>query len=167
MGLDQYAYAVYPNPDNTNINIGWKRGEDSTNARAGYVNRSANIIAVDMATREQQDKEPTLLLEGPNPDNPVIQFAYWRKHPNLQGWMEKLYRKKGGNDKFNCIPVLLTLTDLDQLETAILRKDLPKTKGFFFGDDSDDYYKNDDLSFIAKAKDYISEGMLVYYDSWW
>lgn len=24
------------------------------------------------------------------------EIAYWRKHPNLQGWMEQLWREKGG-----------------------------------------------------------------------
>ena len=41
---------------------------------------------------------------------------YWRKHPNLQGFMENLYRSKGGNaEYFNCEDVELTLEDLDRL----------------------------------------------------
>ena len=27
------------------------------------------------------------------------EFFYWRKHPNLHGWMEALYRSKGGTAK--------------------------------------------------------------------
>ena len=27
------------------------------------------------------------------------ELAYWRKHPNLQGWMEQLWLKKGGTTK--------------------------------------------------------------------
>ena len=46
----------------------------------------------------------------------ALQLHYWRKHPNLHGWMEALYREKGGEQEFNCVPVLLTAEDLDQLE---------------------------------------------------
>lgn len=28
----------------------------------------------------------------------VSELHYWRKHPNLHGWMEQLYREKGGTD---------------------------------------------------------------------
>ena len=37
------------------------------------------------------------------------QLHYWRKHPNLHGWMEALYRSKGGQSElFNCTTVELT-----------------------------------------------------------
>ena len=43
-------------------------------------------------------------------------FWDWRKHHDLHGWMEQLYRKKGGIEEFNCQYVELTIHDLDQLE---------------------------------------------------
>jgi len=46
------------------------------------------------------------------------EIAYWRKHPNLQGWMEQLWREKGGKGEFNCVDVELTREDLKQLELA-------------------------------------------------
>ena len=99
---------------------------------------------------------------------------YWRKHNRLQGWMEQLYHKKGGSEVFNCANVELSLEDIDQLEAAILNKNLPETQGFFFGDDSySDYedkrygYKDDDISFIEKAKNILNTGNKLYYSSWW
>ena len=98
---------------------------------------------------------------------------YWRKHNRLQGWMEELYRRKGGTEEFNCVDVELTLEDIDQLETAILNKDLPETGGFFFGNDSySDYegeygYKNEDINFIEKAKKLLANNKKLYYSSWW
>jgi hypothetical protein len=47
------------------------------------------------------------------------EIAYWRKHPNLQGWMESLWRSNGGEGEFNCVDVELTLEDLDDLEQSI------------------------------------------------
>lgn len=94
---------------------------------------------------------------------------YWRKHHDLHGWMESLYREKGGmEDSFNCVVVELDEYELDDLECHILNGELPETKGFFFGDNPpDDDSKNDDLDFIAKARQAIKEGKKVYYDSWW
>ena len=104
------------------------------------------------------------------------ELAYWRKHPNLQGFMENLWESKGRpgdrNENnimgdFNCIPVELTHDDLDSLEAAVTNTELPSTGGFFFGDNSDDYYKEQDLAFIEKARKALDNGMTVVYDSWW
>lgn len=91
----------------------------------------------------------------------------WRKHPNLHGWMEALYRSKGGvEDYFNCVNVALTDDDLDKLERAIRNDDLPETDGFFFGQ-SDGSEKDDDLQFLDKARAAIAEGKRIFYRSWW
>jgi hypothetical protein len=99
----------------------------------------------------------------------VEEMFYWRKHHDLHGWMERLYRAKGGTkESFNCVSVRLTMDDLQQLENDVLANKLPETQGFFFGTNPpDDYSKNQDMEFIAKAKVAISEGDAVYYDSWW
>jgi hypothetical protein len=99
----------------------------------------------------------------------VEEFFYWRKHHDLHGWMEKLYRSKGGDKQmFNCVPVRLTLEDLDTLQKDIFSGTLPQTQGFFFGDNPpDDESKQQDLQFIGAAKEIIRQGDAVYYDSWW
>jgi hypothetical protein len=92
---------------------------------------------------------------------------YWRKHPNLHGFMEDLYYAKGGTSEcFNCDPLVLTLEDLIALEQAIREGLLPQTDGFFFGA-TDGTEKDDDLLFIQKARAAIAEGKTVIYDSWW
>ncbi len=90
----------------------------------------------------------------------------WRKHPDLHGWMEELYYEKGGIKQFNCAKVALTIKDLGRLESDIKSSRLPWTSGFFFGI-SDGTEIEDDLHFIAKARKAISNGLVVYYDSWW
>ena len=79
----------------------------------------------------------------------VEEFYYWRKHHDLHGWMERLYRSKGGpQETFNCT--------------------LPETQGFFFGTNPPDAESLDrDLKFIQAARDILAEGDVVYYDSWW
>jgi len=104
-----------------------------------------------------------------NYENPIVvakEIAYWRKHPDLHGWMENLYREKGGREQsFNGDLVVLTLKDLDRLEEDILRKNLPKTSGFFFGESGEISLK--DLEFILEARKAIQEGDTVFYDSSW
>jgi len=90
----------------------------------------------------------------------------WRKHANLQGWMEHLYRTRGGGGDFNCKTVRLALHDLDQLELDIISHALPYTEGFFFGESSpeDDA---DTLAFVKAARQRIQDNCVIYYDSWW
>ena len=97
------------------------------------------------------------------------QFAYWRKFNHLHGWMEKLYRQKGGKcDVFNCCTVRLELEDLERLEADLNEEKLEHTPGFFFGDSQ--IYPDDiteTKTFIANARLAIAEGRAVFYDSWW
>jgi hypothetical protein len=103
------------------------------------------------------------------PDCEKEELQYWRKHHDLHGWMENLYRDKGGDaESFNCIPVELTVDDLDNLQQTLLDDNLPNTRGFFFGDNPPDLETmRNDLMFVQKCRIAIKEGKVVYYDSWW
>lgn len=97
------------------------------------------------------------------------ELHYWRKHPNLHGWMEQLYRQKGGGGiNFNGDPVVISKEDLDKLAVSIIDEELPDTEGFFFGQSyNNEEERQDDLDFVKKAHRAIEEGYTVYYDSWW
>lgn len=95
------------------------------------------------------------------------EIAYWRKHPNLQGWMEHLYFQRGGADVFNGIELELTWQDIDELEKAVKKRKLPSTQGFFFGNNSDQHYYNQDLEFIKNARAELFLGLKVFYNSSW
>jgi hypothetical protein len=95
-----------------------------------------------------------------------VQIHCWRKHPNLHGWMEQLYEGKGGTEIFNCTTVALTSDDLDELEAAIRNGKLPVTTGFFFGA-TDGSEVEDDLSFVATARQALGNRLTVYYRAWW
>ena len=96
-----------------------------------------------------------------------IELATWRKHPNLQGWMENLWHEKGGEGEFNCVDLELTLEDLDALEATLDEEELPETSGFFFGSNADDHYAEADREFIVQARAAIKQGYKVIYSSWW
>jgi hypothetical protein len=108
------------------------------------------------------------------------EIAYWRKHPNLHGWMQSLWIAKGypGYDQadpspmndgpmFNGIELELTAEDLNALERAVVHGQLPSTQGFFFGDGADDYYRESDLEFIKNARAELFFGLKVFYNSSW
>jgi hypothetical protein len=104
------------------------------------------------------------------------ELAYWRKHPNLQGWMERLWIEKGrpnipedhvNDSTFNGVELELTWEDLERLEKDITDSNLPYTEGFFFGSPSDDYYREQDLKFIREAKAELFLGLRVFYNSSW
>ena len=104
-----------------------------------------------------------------SPEGEVKEIAYWRKHNALHGWMENLYRKKGGTKEFNCVPLELVEADLEMLELVVASAKLPETGGFFFGCDSRfcGHYKEQTLQFIEEAREYLVKGWAVAYDSWW
>lgn len=137
MGLDMYAY---------------------TAARAGQQNDF-----YESATWDPEVKESV---------NPAVvkprEIAYWRKHPNLHGWMEQLAESKNLEyNSFNGIELELTWEDLDELERAVTNNQLPSTRGFFFGEDADEYYRESDLKFIREAKAELFLGLKVFYNSSW
>ena len=92
------------------------------------------------------------------------EIFYWRKHANLQGWMENLYISKGGVEDFNCERVYLEEDDIDKLEND--HRSLEKAEGFFWGASN----KSDEertQEFIEIARDCLKNGWVVYYTSWW
>jgi len=107
------------------------------------------------------------------------ELAYWRKHPHLQGFMENLWEEKGRpnanvssgenpfGSEFNCVDLELTIEDIEALEASVKGEHLPETGGFFFGEDSDEYYKESDLEFCDKARKVLADGQTVVYSSWW
>jgi hypothetical protein len=105
-------------------------------------------------------------VDFPEPED-CEELHYWRKHPNLHGWMEKLYRaKQGSNEDFNLAPLLLTVDDLTRLDRDIKNGALPKTSGFFFGQ-STGAERGNDLEFVVKARLAIAQGKIVFYLAWW
>lgn len=107
-----------------------------------------------------------------NSNSESREIAYWRKHPNLHGWMEQLWIERTqpspeSNTMFNGVEVELTYDDVLRLEEDVKNGRLPSTTGFFFGTPADDYYLQQDLEFIKNAKAELFMGLRVFYNSSW
>jgi len=98
-------------------------------------------------------------------------ITQWRKHANLQGYMEDIYfykAEKAGveTDVFNCQPIRLDAQDLEDLRSYIVEEGLPFATGFFWGETlPEDELQT--LDFVEQALSYITQGYEIYYDSWW
>ena len=95
----------------------------------------------------------------------------WRKHPNLHGWMERLWNSRGNEGTFNTVELRLGKEEIGWLRRDVEAGDLAgeegDTEGFFFGSNSDEYYKEQDLKFCDWAEDELNNGREVIYDSSW
>lgn len=148
MGLDQYAYVA---------------------AKGGAREEFYEDAEFDSVSGEFKNKQG---LAKPR------EIAYWRKHPNLQGWMSRLWARRLAaegkkptdsewGDGFNGIELEMTWEDLDELERAVVHGQLPETTGFFFGSNSDEHYREQDLAFIREARAELFMGLKVFYNSSW
>ena len=116
----------------------------------------------DSANWDNETKE----LTSPNVTQPR-EIAYWRKHPNLHGWMQQLWESRGNSGDFNGDELELTYEDLEILELDVIAGTLPGTTGFFFGNDADEHYRDQDLEFIKNARAELFMGLKVFYNSSW
>ncbi len=119
--------------------------------------------------------DQSLLAVRGNPDkvdfNEVEKIWTWRKHSDLQGYMEKLAIKKGivkTASEFNCIDLELTKEDIEDIKNAITEEDLPRTSGFFFGQSYRDSSElEEDLIAFDGALSLQQIGFKIFYNCWW
>lgn len=97
----------------------------------------------------------------------VLKLGYWRKHPNLHGFIVKEFA--GGVD--DCREIDLPVPALRSIIAAIQEKRLPPTEGFFFGR-SDGSEDAETIATLEKAiawvtaEDPKSSRSVIYRASW-
>ena len=93
---------------------------------------------------------------------PQLDLGYWRKHRMLHGYIVQNFAD-GVDD---CRRIELEEEDLSQIEIALLKwadnyAALPKTEGFFFGDDEgDEYYRKrakEDAGMFREARRWLQK----------
>ena len=78
----------------------------------------------------------------------VLRLGYWRKHPNLHGYIVQTFAD--GVDE--CQEIELSADDIRKIMQAIKNKELPHTEGFFFGNSDDSWgQRQHDLATFEKA----------------
>jgi hypothetical protein len=116
------------------------------------------------AARANQSQE---FWQGADSVEKPREIAYWRKHPALHGWFRREWESEGNSGEFNGDELEITWDMLERLEYDIREGDLPETRGFFFGDDASEYYRDQDLEFVKNARAELFMGLKVFYNSSW
>jgi hypothetical protein len=96
-----------------------------------------------------------------------VELAYWRKHPDLHGFIVQQF----GNGEDNCQKIYLNEKALEIILDAVKMEALPDTKGFFFGVSSPDD-RPYSIEVLQQALRWIKsnpeiETRTVYYQASW
>jgi len=107
------------------------------------------------------------MKEGYRVKGEILDLGYWRKHPNLHGYIVQNFAE--GVDK--CQEINLSEEKMEQLIRAVEERALPKTTGFFFGE-SDGSERESDLKTLNAALKWLRKESkrigreIVYQASW-
>lgn len=123
-----------------------------------------------MTQRYVGDKEKAPKMDGFFISEVELELGYWRKHPNLHGFIVQTFAK--GND--NCQQIDLSAEDLRRIITGIEARLLPHTQGFFFGTSAGTKEEQDeDLAVFRAALEWVTaedpdkNWRSVYYQASW
>lgn len=96
-----------------------------------------------------------------------IELAYWRKHPDLHGFIVQQF----ANGEDNCQKIYLNEKDIETILDAVRIEALPHTTGFFFGASDADQraYSVEVLQQALKwlKSDPLIETRAIYYQASW
>ena len=95
-------------------------------------------------------KRPTC-KDGHEIQSTTLDLGYWRKHPNLHGYIVNTY----ANGVDECQAIQLNAKELEDIADAIETNRLPHTEGFFFGTSEwhQETVKEDAQKFLDRLKD--------------
>lgn len=99
-----------------------------------------------------------------NDTTPAVELAYWRKHPDLHGYIVNTFAD--GVDE--CQKIDLTADNIENIIEAVNKNNLPETKGFFFGTSSRDR-DAETIKLLTEVSVWLEknpEGKIFYNASW-
>lgn len=199
MGLDMYLYKVNKKADNQAdleeilkskrfeseemdaYKVYLENGNKNMYARSVFMPDFVDkYIAGDkdaVATFEKNLEEVKISYDD-QMENGLIEteeLGYWRKHSDLHGYFTEIYNERGGEESFNCIPLILSKNEcLDVIEYSkqMIKKiedgdDIEHTEGFFFGQTMKEDWEETIKIFEKVIEEVDFDNESVYYDSWW
>ncbi len=100
-----------------------------------------------------RDPKKTRTEDGHRISAVELDLGYWRKHPDLHGYIVKTF-----DNKDECQRIDLDAKDLRTIISAVKNKVLPHTEGFFFGasyGDADEMFE--DLKILNQALTWLED----------
>lgn len=113
--------------------------------------------------------EENLREDGFELKTKTLEIGYWRKHPNLHGFIVQTFAR--GVDK--CQEIDLSMEDLSAIIKAVEERTLPETKGFFFGSSQEsDERVYEDIKILKAAQYWMATkengvSKRVFYQASW
>lgn len=98
-----------------------------------------------------------------------VELGYWRKHPNLHGYIVNTF----ASGKDECQQIDLSKENLENIITAVNEKRLPHTEGFFFGQSyNNEEEREKDIKIILGALKWLEPSgdksyRRIYYQASW
>jgi hypothetical protein len=139
-----------------------------------FNNKRRKIMGLDMyLTGEKylvtdfENEANNLTEDGFRLTSKLVRLGYWRKHPNLHGFIVDTF----ANGEDNCQQIHLEAEAIERIIDAVARDELPHTEGFFFGE-SDGSEKSEDLRILKAALEWLrtpeaNVWRSVYYQASW
>lgn len=114
-----------------------------------------------------QEPEKNIMEDGFRVKEKQLDLGYWRKHPNLHGYIVATF----ADGKDECQSIYLPEEAMLNIIDAIKGKRLIPTKGFFFGE-SDGSEDEESIAIFEKAIEWLKarcggESRTVYYKASW
>jgi hypothetical protein len=102
--------------------------------------------------RDYANPETDRTEDGKIVETIEVKLGYWRKHPNLHGYIVETFAE--GSDE--CQDIDLSVEQMEQIIKAIQDGALPHTEGFFFGSSSDDLEtRAEDVNVFMEAIEWV------------
>src|SRR6266566_4485191 len=94
-----------------------------------------------------------LVEDGFKVSKHTLELGYWRKHPNLHGFIVETFAK--GMD--DCQDIELSKESIVDIINAVVTNKLPHTEGFFFGQSgwSEDHTSDKVVKVFQNALDWL------------
>jgi len=105
----------------------------------------------------------------------ILELGYWRKHPNLHGYIVEHF----ADGKDECQEINITEENIQELIDAVKNRLLPETTGFFFGKSAQNDLEikeemktdlkilNDALQWLVDEKNISCEIRSIVYQASW
>jgi hypothetical protein len=112
-------------------------------------------VGLDMHLIGQKTRYNSTELEDGFPlRTKILELGYWRKHPNLHGYIVQAFAE--GKDE--CQDIDLGAKDIRNIISAIEHDALPETTGFFFGtSESGKAQRKNDVAVFTKALKWLEK----------
>lgn len=94
------------------------------------------------------------------------EIAYFRKHSDLHGWLEDLWKEKGNEGPCNCEELPLTEEDLRRMRDFAELPVHPKRTGFFWGESRDEQWEAT-RKLVKELLSAVKDGKQVIYRAWY